>query len=209
MSGWCDAQDLVQDLATISMPSVFNPYRDHCNDYDVDDAASIRAANLTAVLDQAIIWGVDELWVGLELGRLGGRRTGLPLTDEPSLAACGTYWQLAGLRRATDGPAAKEQTATYVWRAMATGQRKVFFWNAFPFHCHLPGSANNRSHTPAEIDKLPAITPWLIDRLRIRTVVSLGQKAETALRRMGIASRYVRHPGRGGGPAFLQSIHAS
>ena len=206
MSRWDSGRDLVEELATVNLPNVFNPYRDRCVSHDLDDAPTIRRANLAAVVNAALDQQVDELWVGLELGRLGGRRTGLALTDETKLQSCADYWKIDGLARASRGAEVKEQTAAYIWRALAASDQRVFLWNVFPFQCHLPGSINNRSHTPSEINKVPDTLPWIIERLGVRRVFALGKKAETALRRASITCGYIRHPGRGGGPEFLASI---
>lgn len=206
MTGWLTARDLVDDLATISLPNVFNPYRDHCSLNDLVGGAAIRRRNLEMMIDAALASGAPELWVGLELGSRGGRRTGLPLTDEICLEVAARYWNLPGFIRATTGEPVREQTARFIWDAVADIPDKVFFWNAFPLHCHQPGSINNRGHTPSERTRIPAILPWLVDRLGVERVVALGRDAEIALERLGIPSRYVRHPGRGGGPRFLSDI---
>jgi hypothetical protein len=207
MSDWQSGGALVDDLAQIALPNVFNPYSDHCTTHDLLNGSDIRRANLAAVLDAALAQGASDLWVGLELGARGGRRTGLPLTDEIQLAACGDYWGVSTLARATSGAPVKEQTARYIWQAMATAPRRTFFWNAFPFHCHEAGCLTNRGHSRAEVALIPPVLPWLIKRLGVTRVVALGNDAQAALGRAGIASHYVRHPGRGGGKLFLQTIH--
>lgn len=206
VSRWQTGGDLVEELATVNLPNVFNPYRDRCVSHDVEDAPAIRRTNLTAVINAALDQQVQELWVGLELGRLGGRRTGLALTDERKLQSCADYWNIDGLARASTGSEVKEQTAAYIWRALAASNQRVFLWNVFPFHCHMPDSINNRSHTPSEIIQVPDTIPWIIDRLGVQRVFALGKKAEDALRRARITCSYIRHPGRGGGSEFLASI---
>ena len=203
---WLSGRQLVNELAQISMENVFNPYHDRCPFYDLADAPAIRRANLAAVVDAAIDRGCAELWVGLELGARGGRRTGLPLTDELMMNHCTAYWGIHGLRRATRGDAVQEQTARFVWSAVSGRQRTVFFWNAFPFHSHMPGSITNRGHTLAERLAVPPILPWLVEILGVNRIVALGRAAEQAVADHGLLARYVRHPGRGGGAAFLDAI---
>jgi len=203
---WRSGKQLAAELAQVSMTNVFNPYRDRCLLHDLVDAAAIRRANLAAVVDEAINRGCAELWVGLELGARGGRRTGLPLTDEFMMERCATYWGIKGLRRATRGNTIQEQTARYVWSAVSGRPRPVFFWNAFPFHSHTPGSLTNREHTIAERMAVPPILPWLVDVLGTNRIVALGRAAERAVADHGLSAHYVRHPGRGGGAAFLDAI---
>ncbi|GAA0661374.1 hypothetical protein FHT00_002698 [Sphingomonas insulae] len=209
MNAWASGQQFTDMLADISLANVFNPYSDVCSVHDLANAPAIRRANLTAVLEAALAQGAAELWVGLELGARGGRRTGLALTDEAQLETCGDYWATSGLNRATSGSPVKEQTATYIWQALPNAKGRVFLWNAFPLHCHQPGCLTNRGHTRSEVDKIPAILPWLARALNVQRVVALGRGAELAARRAGLDPKYVRHPGRGGGPQFLTSVHKS
>jgi len=203
---WRSGKQLVTELAQVSMANVFNPYSDHCSSHDLLNAPAIRRANLTAVLDAAIYTGCPELWVGLELGARGGRRTGLPLTDEFMMDQCAAYWGLTNLERATTGHAIQEQTARFVWTAVNRRPHPVFFWNAFPFHSHVPDSITNRGHTLAERHAVPPILPWIVEILGVKRIVALGRSAERAVADHGLSAQYVRHPGRGGGAAFLDAI---
>ncbi|QGN55917.1 uracil-DNA glycosylase [Novosphingobium sp. Gsoil 351] len=203
---WASGKDLIDELAGISLANVFNPYRDRCQLHDLPNAPAIRRSNMETIMDAGLAAGADELWVGLELGAKGGRRTGLPLTDEVNLQTCGEYWSSPALARATSGAPVKEETARFVWKAMNGRAGRVFFWNAFPFHTHGPDGIKNRGHTPAEFACMPPILPWLVDALGVERIVALGRPAERALSRMRMPSRYVRHPGRGGGELFLKSI---
>lgn len=209
MSGWRSPGEFVTALAQHKLPYVFNPYADTCPSWDVKDAPAIRRANLRLYLEAALSQGVGTLWVGQELGRKGGRRTGLPLTDEPSLARLEDYWALKGLQRATIGPPVKEDTADYVWRAISHEPGRVFFWNVFPLQTYDYHDPNkNRGHTAAERTATSSALPWIIDVLRPRRLVALGRAAETALTRLGYDTAYVRHPSFGGGPTFLDNLAA-
>lgn len=146
------------------------------------------------------------MWIGLELGRLGGRRTGLPFTDDMSLPLVSGYWGMGTIQRATHGPAVKEQSAGFVWQAIAAAQARVFLWNVFPFQCHRPDAITNRGHTTTEAETGARFLDWIIEMAKPKRLVALGRDCETALRRQGRTARYVRHPGRGGGPAFLKAM---
>lgn len=199
------AIEFVDALAAVRMPDVFNPYCDYCRDWDLPNAPAIRRSNLRAALRGAADSRAEILWVGLELGRRGGRRTGLPLTDEPRLSAASAYWG-AALRRATQGEAMTEQTASYVWQAVHHTRRRVFFWNIFPFHCHQSDSTTNRNHTRDEAEEVANLLPWLISAIKPQEIVALGRSSHIGLSRAGLDARYVRHPGRGGGQHFLETI---
>src|SRR3954469_13403364 len=118
MTSWAGPEDFVDALSAVELPDVFNPYRDRCPNFDLEDGPAIRRSNLSLFLYAALSQEIDEMWIGLELGRLGGRRTGLPFTAEPSLALVERYWEAPGLRRATHGGEVAEQSASFVWRAI-------------------------------------------------------------------------------------------
>jgi len=206
LSAWSSSGRFVAALAEVQLPGVFNPYRDRCPDHDLAKGPAIRRANLELMLDAVRRQAVDELWVGLELGRKGGRRTGLPLTDEAELACMAAYWEIEGLRRATSGPPMNEVTAAFVWRAVRATDRRVAFWNVFPFQCHRPGSITNRNHSRAEATVTQPHLSWVIEQAAPSRIVALGRSAQLALARAGVQADYVRHPARGGGPQFLSQI---
>ena len=206
LSRWSSPSRFVAALAEVRLPDVFNPYSDRCPDHDLPEGPAIRRTNLCLLLDAALAQPIDELWVGLELGRQGGRRTGLPLTDEVQLEALARYWRIDGVRRATTGLPVRETTATFVWEALRTSRRRVLFWNAFPLQSHQPGSANNRNHTRAEAADLRPYLEWVVERSAPSRIVGLGRHAQAALARAGVAAEYVRHPARAGGPTFLAQI---
>jgi len=204
---WRRPAEMVAALANVRMSGVFNPYADHCPDHDLPGAPAIRRRNLLRVLEAAIGSGVDTLWVGQDLGRKGGRRTGLPLTDEPHLARLSRYWEGVEFERATVGPEMTEETARIVWRALEAEPGRVFFWNAFPLQPHRADDPRlNRGHRPDERRQAAAFLPWILAALQPHKIVALGRVAETALAECGVTAQYVRHPGRGGGPEFLAGI---
>ena len=80
-------------LAETSLPSVFNPYRETRAHHDRPDAAAVRRRNLALCLEAALDARVDTIWVACDLGYRGGRRTGVPLTDEVHLGPGGSHGQ--------------------------------------------------------------------------------------------------------------------
>src|SRR6202007_3116907 len=98
------------------LPSVFNPYRETCAHHDRPDAAAVRRRNLERYLEAALDARLDTIWVARDLGYRGGRRTGVPLTDEVHLGPAGALMGGIELERATRGPVVAERTAAIVWR---------------------------------------------------------------------------------------------
>lgn len=201
------ARDFVADLARLRFENVFNPYSDTCEVCDGPDAPAKRRRNLESVLSAAIGGGVDAVWVGLELGHSGGRRTGLPMTDDRRLQAHGARFDLAGLESPTVAGRQAEITASAVWEALDAVQTRVLLWNIFPLHPHKPGaSLYNRRHLPVEREIGITILKCLKDQLGDASLIAVGRHAEAALRRAGYPHDAVRHPAYGGKPEFLAGV---
>src|SRR5262249_2967803 len=153
--------DFLDDLSALRFPNTFNPYSEKCAVHDIDEAPAIRRKNLEAVLLAATSNGIDSLWIGRDLGYRGGRRTGLPLTDETHLSSHSAIFGCASLFRATKGPIVVERTATIIWRMLETIGRPVFLWNVFPLHPYEQGDPlSNRCHTRAERQACRNLLVW-------------------------------------------------
>lgn len=197
----------VADLAALQFNDVFNPYSDTCPNWDRADAPAIRRRNLESVLSAAVDQGVDDIWVGLELGHGGGRRTGLPMTDDRRLASHAARFALTGLELPTIAGRPTEITAGAVWEALSAINRPVLLWNVFPLHSHKAGQPlSNRRHNAAERDAGMTFLARLTDQFASASLVAVGRDAESALRKAGIAHEAVRHPAFGGKPDFLAGV---
>ena len=198
----------VEALSTVQLDAVFNPYSDRCPLHDRADAPRRRRANLRGFLEAVADDEVDSIWIARDLGYRGGRRTGLPLTDEMHLQ---TFSEIYGLplSRATKGPLMAERTAAIIWSVLQQIDRPVFLWNIFPLHPFEPGNPlSNRCHTRAERDMFSDVLFTLLDMLRPRRVIAIGRDAQNALADMSLDCHAVRHPSYGGQSEFISSMCA-
>ena len=201
-------QDFVHRLAEIRMPLVFNPYRDVCPIHDLPDAPVIRQRNLVQWIDAAMAQRADTVWVARDLGYRGGRRTGLPLTDEAHLTDAADLMGGITLSRATKGAAVAERTAAVIWKMLAgIGQPQVL-WNIFPFHPHDPGGIlSNRCHTKKEREITWPFLTALLAMIKPRRIIAIGRDSADGLRDITLPIEYVRHPSYGGQTEFIDGIN--
>ncbi|MDB5610699.1 MAG: uracil-DNA glycosylase [Bradyrhizobium sp.] len=194
-------------LADMHLPTVFNPYGDCCPVHDRPDAARLRKRNLVRFLEAAIESRVNTIWIARDLGYRGGRRTGIPLTDEIHLECAGALLGGVSLNRATRGPLVAERTAAIVWSVLSQIGEPAVLWNVFPFHPHeAEDPFSNRCHTRKERDATWPILLALIAMIRPKRIVAIGRDAGLALAGVGIPIQMVRHPSYGGQAEFIAGI---
>lgn len=199
-------KDFISTLAEIRLPDVFNPYAECCDVFDRADAALRRRKNLEVFLEAALDLKVETIWIARDLGYRGGRRTGVPLTDEVHLALVGQLFGVE-LRRATKGPIVAERTAAVIWKVLTRLQQPVVLWNVFPYHPHEPDQPfSNRAHTAAERAVTLPLLKSLVDMFRPRQLVAIGRDAQQALDNVDIKICTVRHPSYGGQSEFTEGV---
>jgi hypothetical protein len=192
----------------MTLPAVFNPWRDHCSVHDLDDAPFRRRANLTAFLEGAIDARVETMWIARDLGYRGGRRTGVPLTDEVHLPSASHLMRGAALTRATNGPIVAERTAAIIWQVLSRISEPVVLWNVFPFHPHDAGDEmSNRCHTRTERETTWPLLETLIEMIRPQRIVAIGRDAYLALAELSADTIAVRHPSYGGQAEFIAGMY--
>lgn len=198
----------VSALAEADLPSVFNPWRDRCMLHDRRDAAARRRANLESVLSAALDVRVETIWIARDLGYRGGRRTGVPLTDEIHLSQASALMGGISLERATDGPAVAERTAAIVWQVLHRIGKPVMLWNVFPFHPHESGDPmSNRCHTRAEREATWPLLQSLMSMIQPKRIVAIGRDAHMALEGLDIPITAIRHPSYGGQREFIDGMY--
>lgn len=194
-------------LSQTCLPSVFNPYVDCCPIYDRLDAARVRKRNLVRCLEAALAARVDTIWIARDLGYRGGRRTGVPLTDEIHLGQAGILMGGIALDRATRGPMVAERTAAIVWSVLSRIGEPAFLWNIFPLHPHNPDDPfSNRRHTRAERDATWPLLTALIAMIKPRRIIAIGRDSGVALAGLDIPVEPVRHPSYGGQAEFIAGV---
>lgn len=199
----------VDALSELDLPDTFNPYRDDCPVHDKPDAARTRRDNLLQCLEAAIAARADTIWVARDLGYRGGRRTGIPLTDEAHLSNAGLLFGDIALHRATRGPAIAERTATVTWGLLEQIGRPVMLWNVFPLHPHGRGDPmSNRCHSRAERETTWCFMSALLDMLAPSRLVAIGRDAAAALSDIDVPVSPVRHPSYGGQAEFTDGIRS-
>lgn len=187
---------------------MFNPYADCCSTYDRVDAARVRRRNLVRCLDAALSAHVDTIWIARDLGYRGGRRTGVPLTDEVHLGQAAALLGGIALDRATKGPIVAERTAAIVWSVLTRIGEPAVLWNIFPLHPHEAGTPfSNRCHTRAEREATWPLLTALIAMIKPRRIVAIGRDAGMALNGIDLTIEIVRHPSYGGQAEFIAGIN--
>ncbi len=199
-------QQAVAALAELSFPDTFNPYAHLCPKHDRADAAATRRSNLLATFEAAAA-GVDAVWIALEPGHRGARRTGLAMTDDRHLADHARRWGLPDIARATVTGPETEQTAGIVWGALMSLPGRVLLWNVFPLHCHQRGEPlSNRRHTRAEREGCWDLTRAIVAMVDPEHIVAIGNDAHDAARGLDRPCKLVRHPAYGGKAGFLAGV---
>jgi Uracil DNA glycosylase superfamily len=202
-----NSQSFVDRLSQVSLPNVFNPYRETCVQHDHWQSPAIRRLNLRLYLDAAIARGADSVWLGRDCGYRGARRTGIALTDEAHLETLGQHFAIGGMSKATASESVRERTATQVWNIICAVDAKVFLWNVFPFHPFESGNQmSNRRHTTREFDECKDLLLCLIELVKPKRIVALGADAHSAAARLDLQVWMVRHPSYGGHLEFAEAI---
>jgi len=199
--------DLIEIIKETCFDNVFNPYVHNCKTHDHKQSCQIREANLHVYLHQILKLKPEIMWVGRDLGYRGGRRTGIPLTDEMHLSLLNQTLGTTKIVKATSTEPIKEMTAKAIWKLAAHFSLPPFLWNVFPFHPYVQDNdMTNRSHSKIEFQTSQKILEEVIDIFEFKHYFALGRDAYSVLDDMGLDPVYVRHPSHGGQREFDRII---
>jgi hypothetical protein len=204
-----EIKKFIQSLMDIKLENVFNPYTDTCPDHDLSVAAARRTEAVEKLIIQACRQETIYLWLARDLGYLGGRRTGLALTDDVHYPAHLQRWGIEASAPPCRGKPVKERTASVIWGELSRINSSVFLWNVFPFHPHEPLKPfSNRPHTAAERRIGLGILEILIELVRPTQIIAIGKDASRAAEPLrGDRPLFsVRHPSYGGAAIFRNQI---
>lgn len=185
----------------------FNQYAQVETKLDVSGADEIRLANLAAYLE--VFKGAKFILVGESPSFHGCRFSGIPFTaEEQIVGASPLWWARGGPYRRTSSRARlmSEHSGSIVWECLGE-RRDVVLWNAFPWHSHKSGDkTRNRKPTGDELAAAAAVLKVFIGLFPKAGVYAVGRTAEHALKEIGVAAKYIRHPARGGKTLFREGV---
>ena len=200
----------INQLAKTAVPPhVYNPYSPE------QPLNTNRRHNLTRYLHQMQPRHPHTLLIAEAPGYRGCRLTGIPFSSphilEQGLDDVDLYGTQRGYRPIAEWPhIQREASATIVWETLRQYKKLPLLWNAFPFHPHHPGQP--QSNRPPKTSELALGQPFveaLLTLFPIRTVIAVGNKAETALSQWGLDFLVkVRHPSQGGKRQFQAGLAA-
>ena len=218
---------LVENLATVRLPEVFNPWRDYDKLYDQEPTApEIRCRQLRDYL-RIRLGRAKYIFLAEGLSYQGGKFTGIAMTSERILLGhhalikpqavmdlqavrCSRAY---GQNKKADELGMNEPTAAIVWTAILNSgidPRDTVLWNIFPWHPHPADQyLANRTPTPAEL-QLGAEYFEPFRRLFPQAhLLCVGNSSQNTLRKYtALSATALRHPARGGANMFRNGLSA-
>jgi hypothetical protein len=203
------AWDLLQDnvFPLSSTPTLFNPYQDQNDAFDLPDAPAIRRANARRYL--ACYDERPPVFLLAEApGPWGCRFSGVPLVSEAQLVD--DTFPIDGHRSSTQEEPHSEYSANIYWRVLQPYFPHFFTWNSVPFHPHHEGEPMSiRNPKSSEVKAYTDVLASLLSILHPQRILAIGRKAEYALKQIDATATYIRHPSQGGAKLFEAGVLAA
>ena len=152
----------------------------------------------------------STLMVGESLGYLGGKRTGLPFTDEFTIGYWNNLLDKNKMKIASKKPYRRELTAGSVWRFLSKLETSIFpfLWNVFPFHPFKAAEIHsNRGLNTGDLKLGKSYLLTIMDKFSFDAILAVGKRAQAIIEKFGYDCTYVRHPSHGGNKIFLEQVN--
>ncbi|WP_186320370.1 uracil-DNA glycosylase [Paenibacillus sp. Y412MC10] len=137
----------------------------------------------------------EHMFIGEAPGKDGCVRTGIPFTSERLIRRGQFKKHMPHVRFVVEGNQT-ERSATVIWKSIETLANPSLMWNVFPLHpCDEIGK--NRTPRREELEWGKTVLPLVVDLFPGIKVVSVGEKARSACRELGIVTiGHLNHPRR-------------
>ncbi len=183
---------------------------DNVNNFYAAKRTNKQRHNLQTYLQVVKEYSSGLMIVGEAPGYNGCAKTGIPFSSEQLLRQemiQGKVFGKANGFHVSNNSVSNEQTASSMWQVLQSYEIIPLMWNAFPFHPHRKDDRrSNRKPTIKEISEGSIYLSMLMDLFEITRVIAVGNSAEEALKRAGIAHAKVRHPSYGGKVDFMNGM---
>lgn len=221
-----DLNQFLTGLAGYQGENTFNPWADHDERYEIENAVAIRRKNLEDYL--ALRLGKARILLIAEAcGYQGGHFSGIAMTCErmllnqhPKVTSRMILGREGTRTSRMDSPfitkaAQKEKgfnepTDSVVWSACLEAGLTLdefLLWNIFPFHPYKKGNLlTNRTPTDEELAIGLTYTKELLALTGPLPLFAIGRKSEVTLTEAGFSVTGLRHPANGGAGIFRAQL---
>lgn len=220
-----DLNQFLTGLAGYQGENTFNPWADHDERYEIENAVAIRRKNLEDYL--ALRRGKARILLIAEAcGYQGGHFSGIAMTCErmlldlhPVVDSAMVLGHQGNRTSRKENPLLKpiqqakgfnEPTDSVVWSACleaGLGPNDFLLWNIFPFHPYKKGNLlTNRTPADDELAAGLACTRSLLSLTGPLPIFAIGKKSENTLTEAGFSVTGLRHPANGGANIFRSQL---
>ncbi len=203
--------EFINDIASVSTPDKMS-----LNIYMGDSKeAEIRREFLRFYLNEMKKLNPTRIFIGEAPGHNGCFNTGIPFTDENTIAHHPFFAGIKGFLISQTPQ--KENTASIIWERLGVISLKDYplMWNIYPFHpsnidsSHvLSEERKNRKPNGRECVLGKELLEKLLNCFNIREYYAIGCRARDTLKSKYTNIEYIRHPSFGGVNLFRERFNA-